>query len=57
MPLEDKSAKAEEVREAFISDANLYSDAREKAEVRDAAAIGNDAEDPFDTIFKIFNNK
>jgi len=55
---EDRAAKAEEVKEAFISDANLYSDAREKAEYRDgAAAMGSDSEDPFDTIFKIFNNK
>ena len=53
---EDK-AKAPEIKETFISDANLYTEAREKAEVRDAAAVGGEAEDPFDTIFKIFNNK
>jgi len=54
---EDK-AKAGDATEAFISDANLYSDAREKAEYREgAAAVGSDSEDPFDTIFKIFNNK
>ena len=53
---EDKT-KTPEIKETFISDANLYSEAREKAEVRDAAAVGGEAEDPFDTIFKIFNNK
>ena len=40
-------------------DANLFSDARERAENQQPAATPapDDGEDPFDTIFRIFNNK
>ena len=40
-------------------DANLFSDARERAESQQPAATPaqEDGEDPFDTIYKIFNNK
>jgi len=42
------------------SSANLFSDARERAESQREPAVApaqDDGEDPFDTIFKIFNNK
>ena len=39
--------------------ANLFTDARERAESQQPAAAPKpeEGEDPFDTIFKIFNNK
>ena len=42
------------------NDANLFSEARERAEAQRDPAVApaqEDGEDPFDTIFKIFNNK
>ncbi len=39
-------------------DANLFSGAREKAEnAQPGAPASADTEDPFDTIFRIFNSK
>ena len=40
-------------------DTNLFTDARERAETQQPAATAapDDGEDPFDTIFKIFNSK
>jgi len=56
---DDRSAGRPTGADSLGSDANLFSDAREKAEYRQdgPAAVSGDAEDPFDTIFKIFNNK
>ena len=57
---EDKRPEAEKPRDEN-RDANLFSDARDRAESQQrdpaAAPVKDDGEDPFDTIFKIFNNK
>ncbi len=46
------SASSDEPR-----DANLFSDDRQDAAQPAAAPAPDDGEDPFDTIFRIFNNK
>ncbi len=56
----DDRRPAAPAAEEEIRDANLFSDARDRAEaMREPAAapVKDDGEDPFDTIFKIFNNK
>ncbi len=56
---EDKRPEAAPVREE-IRDSSLFSDARDRADTQRepaAAPAQDEGEDPFDTIFKIFNNK
>ncbi len=56
---EDKRPEAAPVREE-IRDSSLFSDARERVDTQRepaAAPAQDEGEDPFDTIFKIFNNK
>ena len=56
---DDKKQPAFELPEE-PRDANLFSDARERVESQREPVVApaqDDGEDPFDTIFKIFNNK